>query len=109
MKGFQHERTKCKFCAQDISSNAISRHEKVCAKSTDEEREQRNMRRDYAESKRERHTKAIAKRPYHRRDTLAQLVSLNGNGKRLAITLSLPVRTLMQLLPSINLDKVEVV
>ena len=87
MKGYSHERTKCKFCAQDISQNAIERHEKLCAKQTDEERALRTKARGYAVAKRER-DRPVAKRPYQRH--------LNGTGRRLRITVSVDYAAFLQ-------------
>jgi hypothetical protein len=116
MAGDFYAKKQCRHCHEPISENAINRHEKNCVKLSPEQREKQKRARAYAQhrpapngtvvsAKMERARGAVTKR--HPRGLFA-----DGKGRRLYATISIDFKTLrtliLDLAPSISIDKVEV-
>lgn len=127
MKGrFVHKFASCRYCADEVDASYLPRHEAKCKTQTVEEREaERLKRKDAREAYRKKHnvttrekyraSMAVAiakKRPVGRPPGSHTRFFTNGHGKRLSATISIDFKTfrtlILQLAPSLSIDKVEV-
>jgi len=120
-----YERKECRHCHQVLSVHALDRHEKVCAKSTPEERAARSQARMWAAQRADR-VHPQARKPSNALVVQSRKVGrprgsgtkrhhrlfTNGKGRRLYATISVDLSTALALIreafPHIQIDRVGV-
>jgi hypothetical protein len=112
-KGGSFSKTACRYCHDEISENALARHEKVCQKATPKERAKRLQFRTWRRNTPTRQPNYVIPAPKQPRGPYTKHnVFANGNGRRLSATISIDFKSfrevLLQLAPMLSIDKVEV-
>ena len=119
-----HEFKNCRYCADEVDVSYLERHEAKCKTLSVEERERERLKRKSARDayrknhnlNREKYRASMAvptvKKRVGRPPGSHNSVWANGHGKRLSATISIDFKTfrtlILQLAPSLSIDKVEV-